>query len=514
MTPTPIDRDHLPTDPAVLQQLVRELLDDRDAQARQVQRLQHWLTKLLRARYGPQRERVDEHQLFLFAAAALAARRDGPPPAPTTPPADLPPRRGHGRQRLPKQLARRQVTYELPAAEQHCPTCRAQLTRIGDETSERLEYVPACLVVLEERCAKYACPQGCTVRTATKPMQPIEKGLPGPGLLAQVAVSKYADHLPLHRQTQIFARQGVTLSRQTLCDWMGRAALLVAPLVTLMQERALQSKALQTDDTPVAVLDPTLPRTKTGRIWTYVGDRAHPYTVYDYTPDRSRAGPDRFLQPFNGYLQADAYAGYDALYRDPVRGVTEVACWAHARRRVFEARDADPMRAMVLLAYIRLLYDVEREARDRALDAAGRRALRQERSVPILTDIESYLRREQLHVLPKSPIGDAIGYALHNWAALVRYTEDGALEIDNNAAERSLRGVAVGRKNWLFFGSDTGGRTAAILSSVITTCQRLHVEPFAYLRDVFDRISAHPAQRLEELLPDQWQAAQTAITAH
>lgn len=510
MTPTPIDREHLPTDPAVLQQLVRELLAERDAQARQVARLQHWLTKLLRARYGPSRERVDEHQLFLFAAAAMAAHRDGPPPEPHSPSTVPTPHRGHGRQRLPQHLERRQVTYELPADEQHCPTCQTKLSRIGDELSERLEYVPASLIVVEERCAKYACPQGCTVRTATKPMQPIEKGLPGPGLLAQVAVSKYADHLPLHRQTQLFARQGVTLSRQTLCDWMGRAALLVTPLVNLMQEQALQSKALQTDDTPVAVLDPTLPRTKTGRIWTYVGDAAHPYTVYDYTPDRSRAGPDQFLQPFTGFLQADAYAGYDALYRDPARGVTEVACWAHSRRRIFEARDADPMRAMILLAYIRLLYDVEREARDRALDAAGRWALRQERSVPILADIEAYLRREQPHVLPKSPIGEAIAYALHNWAALIRYTEDGALEIDNNAAERSLRGVAVGRKNWLFFGSDTGGRTAAILTSLIITCKRLDVEPFAYLRDLFDRISAHPAQRLAELLPDRWQAARTA----
>ena len=511
MTPPPIDRTHLPTDPTVLQQLVLGLLDEREAQARQVARLQHWLTKLLRARYGPQRERVDEHQLFLFAAAALAAHKDGPPPEP--PAAASPARKGHGRQRLPQHLERRQVVYELPTADQQCPACQAQLTRIGDETSERLEYVPASLVVLEERCAKYACPKGCTVRTAVKPMQPIEKGLPGPGLLAYVAVSKYADHLPLHRQTQMFTRHGVTLSRQTLCDWMGRAAVLVGPLVDLMKARALESKTLQTDDTPVAVLDPTVPRTKTGRIWTYVGDRAHPYTVYDYTPDRSRAGPDQFLQPFSGYLQADAYAGYDALYRDPARAIAEVGCWAHARRRFFEARDADPMRAMVVLAYIRLLYDVERETRDRALDTAGRRVLRQERSVPILADIEAYLRREQPHVLPKSPIGDAIGYALHNWAALVRYTEDGDLAIDNNAAERSLRGVAVGRKNWMFFGSDTGGRTAALLTSLVTTCKRLQVEPFAYLRDVFDRISAHPVSRLEELLPDQWQAAQLATTA-
>jgi len=414
MTPTPIDRPHLPTDPAVLQQLVRELLDERDAQARQLERLQHWLTTLLRARYGPRRERVDEHQRFLFAAATIAAHRDGPPPEPETPPAAATPRRGHGRQRLPPHLERRPVTYDLPAAEQHCPACQVALTRTGEEISERLEYVPASLIVLEERCAKYACPQGCMVRTASKPMQPIEKGLPGPGLLAYVAVSKYADHLSLHRQTQLFTRQGVPLARQTLCDWMGRAASLVVPLVALLQQRALQSKALQTDDTPVAVLDPRLPRTKTGRLWTYVGDPAHPYTVYDYTSDRSRAGRARFLQPFTGYLQADAYAGYDALYRDPARGVTEVACWAHTRRKFFEAQDADPMRAMVLLAYIRLLYHVEQEARDRALDAAGRRALRQARRVPILTDIAANLKREQPHVLPKSPIGEAIAYALGN----------------------------------------------------------------------------------------------------
>jgi transposase len=398
--------------------------------------------------------------------------------------------------------------YELPPTQQQCPHCQARLRRIGEETSERVEYVPAAFHVIAESCAKYACPQGCTVRTAAKAMPPIEKGLPG--LWAQVAVSEYGDHLPLHRQAEMFRRQGVVLSRQTLCDWMRRAAELVAPLCAEMQRRVLRSKALQTDDTPVAVLDPALPRTKTGRGWTYVGDREHPFTVYDYTPDRSRDGPDRFLQAFRGYLQADAYAGYDGLYQDPARAVTEVACWAQARRKFFEAQDADLQRALVMLAYIRLLYEVEQEARDRALDGAGRLALRREKSAAILTDIEAYLRREQPQVLPKSPIGEAIAYALGNWAALCRYTQDGDLAIDNNGAERALRPVAVGRKNWLFFGSDTGGRTAAILTSFITTCKRLHLDPFAYLRDVFERISAHPATRLEELLPDRWAPARAA----
>jgi hypothetical protein len=282
------------------------------------------------------------------------------------------------------------------------------------------------------------------------------------------------------------------------------------PLFVLMKQRVLSSKAVQTDDTPVAVLDPDLPRTKTGRIWTYVGDKSHPYTVYDYTPNRGRDGPDEFLREFSGYLQADAYSGYGHLYADPRRGVTEVACWAHVRRKFYEAQDTDIMRSMVMLAYIRLLYEVEREARNLRLEAGGRKALRQQKSLAILTDIEAYLKREQKRVLPKSPIGEAIAYTLNNWGALLRYCEDGDLEIDNNGAERALRGVAVGRRNWMFFGNDRGGHTAAILTSFTTTCKRLDVDPFTYLCDVLARISAHPAHRLVELLPDQWAAARNA----
>jgi hypothetical protein len=263
---------------------------------------------------------------------------------------------------------------------------------------------------------------------------------------------------------------------------------------------------MQTDDTPVPVLDPELGRTRTGRIWTYVGDGEHPYTVYDYTPSRSRDGPEAFLEEFRGFLQADAYSGYDQLYQDPKREVIEVACWAHARRKFFEAQSSDLMRSTVMLAYIRLLYDVEREARGRKLAPEARRALRQARSKPILEDIRAYLEREQPKVLPKSPEGQAIAYTLSNWKALVRYCEDGDLEIDNNGAERSLRGVAVGRKNWMFLGSDNGGRTAAVLTSLIATSKRLGIDPFAYLRDIFERISTHPHNRLAELLPDRWMA--------
>jgi transposase len=387
------------------------------------------------------------------------------------------------------------------------------LRHIGEEISEQLEYVPASLHVVQQACQKYACPNGCTVITAAKPPAPVEKGMAGAGLLAHVAVSKYGDHLPLHRQESIFARQGVELSRQTMCDWMRQCAELVSPLVGLMKERVLSSKVVQTDDTPVPVLDPELPRTRTGRIWTYVGDTFHPYTVYDYTPDRCRDGPDEFLKDFHGYLQADAYSGYDQIYKEPARGITEVACMAHARRKYFEAQSSDIMRSMVMLAYFHLLYDVEREAREKQLDAAGRLALRRERSQPMLEDIKAYLERERPHVMPKSPIGQAMAYTLSNWEALVRYAKDGDLEIDNNGAERSLRGVAVGRRNWTFFGSDNGGRTAAVLSSLIITCKRHRIDPFAYLRDMLGRIGTHPVNRLEELLPDNWLAARTAATA-
>ena len=370
--------------------------------------------------------------------------------------------------------------------------------------------MPASLVVIQDACQKYACAKGCTVVTAQKPMAPIEKGLPGPGLLAQVVVSKYGDHLPLHRQKEIFQRQGVELSRQTMCDWMRACADLASPLYELMKQQVLGSKAMQTDDTPVPVLDPDLPHTRTGRIWTYVGDREHPYTVYDYTPTRSRDGPEEFLKAFRGYLQADAYSGYDHFYEEPERGIDEVACWAHARRKHYEAQSSDLTRSTVMLAYIRLLYDVEREGRDRKLQGEARRTLRQKKSKPILEDIHAYLERERPHVLPKSPEGEAIAYTLSNWKALIRYCEDGDLEIDNTGAERSLRSVAVGRKNWMFYGSDNGGRTAAILSSLTATCKRLGVDPFAYLRDVIGRIAAHPRSRIAELLPDQWRTARRA----
>lgn len=510
-----LDTNNLPADVAGCHALIAELVRELDVRDRRMRQLQHQLEQLLRWRYGQKRERVDENQMFFEALAMVSAGTVPDPESEPASPAEAPAtaQRGHGRQRLPPNLPRQRVIYDVPPEQRHCPHCPETLQHIGEELSERLEYVPASFRVIEEACQKYACPKGCTVVTAQKPMQPIEKGLPGPGLLAHVAVSKYADHLPLARQEDLFRRQGVELARSTLCDWMRRCAELAAPLYQLMKQRVLSSKALQTDDTPVAVLDPELTRTRKGRIWSYVGDASNPFTVYDYTPTREGEGPAAFLGDFAGYLQADAYTGYDALYADEAHEVTEVACWAHARRKFFEAQSSDLMRSMIMLAYVRLLYDGEREAKDKGWTGEARRALRQAKSLPILADIEAYLRREKPHVLPKTPIADAIGYALNNWPALMRYCEDGDLEIDNNGAERSLRGIAVGRRNWMFYGSDNGGHTAAVITTLTATCKRLHIDPFAYLRDVFERISAHPASRLAELLPDQWKTTHLPNTS-
>jgi hypothetical protein len=342
------------------------------------------------------------------------------------------------------------------------------------------------------------------------PQQPIEKGLPGAGLLAHVAVSKFEDHIPLHRQEHIFGRHGLVIPRSTLCDWLGYEADLLDPMVREMIRRVLQSKVIHTDDTPIPVLDETLEgRTRTGRLWAYLGDDEHPYTVYDYSPTRERRWPEAFLGDWRGYLQADAFAGYDAMYT--MKDITEVACWAHARRKFFNAQTTDRERALIALGFIGCLYDVERTAAKQGMDATGRQALRREKARPLLDQLRAWLLAQVGVVLPKSPLGEAIGYTLDQWTALTRYLDDGDLDIDNNAAERALRGVAVGRKNWLFAGSDSGGRRAAILYSLIATCKRHRVEPFAYLRDIIERVSTTPARAIATLLPDQWKAAQEAL---
>ena len=375
---------------------------------------------------------------------------------------------------------------------------------IGEESSERYEYIPAQLTVIEDVCKKYAC--ACTVKTATKPSQPVEKSTAGASLLAQVIVAKTADHLPLHRQEKIFERHGVDISRKTMCGWLAQCAELLKPLYGSMKEVLFQSKVIGTDDTSVKVLDVKLPFARTGRIWPYYGDQDHPVILYDYTATRERAGPETFLKGYRGYLQADAYGGYDAFFKDPTRGLTEVGCWTHARRYFYKALESDQARMGPALLLIAQLYRVETQAR--LLTSADRLQLRQLMSRPVLDKLHGYLLEIQAEVLPKSPEGRAVRYTLKNWTALTRYCEDGDLAIDNNATERAIRSVAVGRNNWVFFGSDEGGKTAAVLRSFVATCQRVGVDPFAWLKDVLARIPDHPITRLGELLPHNWAPAQ------
>lgn len=512
----PVDTAHLPTDLATCQQMILELLATLKSERHQREQIAQRLDQLLRRLYGPKAERFDPAQLLLFPledpSASTATPAAGNEPAAETP-ADQPKRksRPHGRQKLPDNLRREQQVHDVAEAEKICSGCGQTKCRIGEEISEQLDYQPASLFVTQHIRPKYAC-KHCQdgVSIAPMPAQPLDKGLAGPGLVAHVIVSKYADHLPLYRQEGILQRQGVELTRQTLCGWMAAAATLLTPITKRMAELIRQSAVLHTDDTPLKVQDPLTKTLSTGRLWVYLGDEEHRYNVYDFTMTRKRDGPADFLKGFAGYLQADAFSGYDGIYLASQGTIHEVACWAHARRKFHEARTSDPTLAHAALATIKQLYQVEDDAREQKLDAAQRRVLRQTRAQPVLARFEKWLDDQAAHALPKSPIGQAIAYARSNWEALCRYVEDGRLAIDNNVAERAIKSVVIGRKNWLFAGSEAGGHTAATLFTLTMTCKRLRIDPWAYLQDVLARISTHPASRLDDLLPDRWQALRTA----
>ena len=341
------------------------------------------------------------------------------------------------------------------------------------------------------------------------PALPVEKGLAGEGLLAQVVTAKFCDHLPLYRQALIFKRHGFDVSRSTLCDWVAQTAGTLEPLYQAMKADVLASKVIHSDDTTVPVLDgregrdPTRKRkARLGRLWTWVGDEDHPHTVYSFSPNRKQEWPLEFVSGWKGYLQADAYSGYHPLY---LQGIQEVACWAHARRKVVEALETEPETGQAGLAFIHQLYDVERAAKD--MDAKGRKALRLLHSKPVLDAFKAWLDAQSLRLLPKSVMAQALGYIQRQWLALNRYLDNGDLAIDNNAAERALRGVALGRKNYLFAGSNEGGERAAVLYSVVESCKRHDLDPFEYLRDVLGRIGDVPTKKVKDLMPAAWKAA-------
>jgi len=389
-----------------------------------------------------------------------------------------------------------------------------QETVIAATTPAAAAVLNVAEIVPTETLSVVSGPAGPAIISAVKPAMPIHKGLPGPGLLAHVIVSKYCDHLPLYRQTKISKRQGVVLPRSTTCDWMAACADLLRPLYDLMVTTVLLSRWLHTDDTIVKNLGHDPGTTDKAHLWVYWGDRQHPLNVFDFTVNRTRDGPRDFLKHYRGYLHADAFSGYDGLYLpDPVDGQTtilEVACNAHARRKFYDAKDSDVLRSHVALAYYSQLYELERGAKANDFDDAQRLQMRQDLAVPILNKFHTWLEEQRLEVLPKSPINEALGYALNHWTALCRYTEAGFLEIDNNVAEREMKQIATGRKNWYFVGSANGGRTAAVLYSFTSTCNRLEIDPWAYLQDVLTRLPELPRDKLTDLLPDRWKAARQA----
>jgi transposase len=533
--PLAVDPALLPDDAAVLKELVAQLMQEIQKRDGRVERLEHQLTLLLRRMYGIKSEKLDPRQALLFGAAAAEDAIVAEPASVAV--ADeakerTPGRRAgaHGRRRLPDTLQRREVLHDLTPAEKESLGGEENIELIGREVTEQLEWEPSTLFVIQHVQLTYArkkllAESGSGIEqqnvvTAAKPPQAIPGCLAGPGLLAHVITSKACDHLPWHRMERIFARHGLEISRQTMCGWSLAAADALRPLYELMKSVVLASRVIHHDDTPVDLRDAYKKLKQRAYFWAAIGDEEHPLIVFDFTMSHSSAGPVAFLEPFRGYLQADAASVYHPLYV-PGRGIIEVACWMHARRRFFDARDKDRLRAQTALAWIAKLYDVERELKAKVegqwheLSRDARYAViaaeRQARSVPLLNDFYAWLLAEAPKVLPKHPVRDAMDYALSNWQALCRYTEDGALDIDNGEAERAIRSIALGRKNWLFCASQRGGEAAAIHFSFVANCRRHNVDPFAYLRDVLTRLprlgETPASDELRELLPDRWQPA-------
>ena len=481
--------------------LIATLHEQLTKSQREVATLRYQLDVLCQRLFGKKSERVDARQLQL--ALEQLANEPGAVTEPIEMDSGDTPVRGHlrrrptGRRPLPAHLPRRRIEIDVAEADKQC-ACGHAKSRIGESIAEKLEYEPASFVVIQTVRAKYACSR-CHegVVEAPAPPQAIEKSLAGEGLLAHVVVSKYVDHLPLYRLEQIFAREQIDLSRTTLCEWVAAVANALTPIGEQLRREIVGTSYLQTDDTSVTVLDERGGSYK-GRLWTYL-DPIGRQVVFDATPTHERDGPERFLADFRGKLQADAYRGYDALYKST--RVLEIGCMAHARRRFVEAfmTDSTPAR---MIALMQQLYDVERAAA--ALTFEARQALRQEQSVPLLARIDAERARLAQIVLPKSPVGDAVRYLTNQWAALQHFVDDGRLAIDNNRAENQLRVIAVGRKNWLFAGSFEGARRAALLYSLVQSCRLVDLPPFTYLKDVLLRVATHPHRLIAQLTPRGW----------
>jgi transposase len=470
-----------------------------------IEKMKLQLAQLKRMKFGRSSEQLDAQiaqlELSLEELEANAAEVPVATAAVTPASASKP-----TRQALPADLPRESHRHEPNTGTCSCPQCGGTLRSIGEDVSEVLEYVPEHWKVHRHVRPKYSCTACEHLVQANAPSRPIERGYAGPGLLAHVVVSKYCDHLPLYRQSQIYARTGVELDRSTLAEWVGTLSHLIAPLTDALGKYVMSGTKLHADDTPIPVLAPGTGKTKTGRLWTYVRDDRQagstdpPSVSFRYSPDRKAERPRAHLKDFRGILQADAYAGFQELYDRAKEPLSEAACWAHARRKFFEVHAAtDSPVALEVLERIGALYKIEAQIRGKSPDE--RRAARQAQALPLLTELHAWLHATVRQASRKSAIASAIGYTLSRWEALTRYCQDGRIEIDNNAAERALRAVALGRKNYLFAGSDAGGERAAAFYSLIGTAKLNGLDPEAYLRELFARIADHPINRIEELLP-------------
>lgn len=502
-----IDLDKLPSDPQLLQRLVRDMAEVVESREGEIERLQSIITKLQRAQFGRRSERLDPDQLALaledLDADIARIREDHPAIAKTTV------ERPSGRRPLSEHLPRENVVIDIDDVV--CPCCGGALHAIGESVSEMLDWIPAQLRVVRITRPKCACRACETVRQAAAPERLIAGGLATPALIAQVLVSKYCDHTPLYRQSQIFARHGVDLARSTLAGWVGGACWWLEALHERLAKNVFASDHLFADDTPVPVLDPGRGRTKTGRLWVYARDQrgwggtAPPAAVYVFAPDRKAERPVAHLQHFKGVLHVDGYAGFEQL---TAKGdIVLAACWAHARRKFYDVAQAtgSPV-ATEALRRISDIYAVEAEVRGQS--PPYRLAARRHRSKPMVDALRAWLEAQLSLISGRSTLAEAIRYALARWQGLTRFLHDGRIELDTNPVERAIRPVALGRKNHLFAGSDGGGERWAILCSLIETAKLNGVEPYAWLADILQRmVDGHPVNRLDELLPWAWKTA-------
>ena len=493
---------------AELERQAGELAAARDGLKEQVLRneqLKLRLARLLRKQFGASSEKLrgtlEQLELLLGDLEEQIAEM---PPAEPEPQAAAEPigpaRHKPARRPLPESLPRDVVEHPAPCA---CPKCGGALHALGEDVTEVLDYVPGSFRVVRHVRPKLSCRDCDSIAQAPAPSLPINRGLAGPGLLSQVLVAKYCDHLPLYRQAEIYARDGVDLDRSTLADWVGQSTALVRPLVDAVGAHVMAAERVHADDTTVPVLDPGGDTTKTGRLWCYVrddrpfGGNAAPAVLYRYSPDRKGLHPREHLTSFRGILQADGYAGYAGLYD---RGVTEAACWAHARRKFFDVHAAtqSPV-AQEALQRIAALYAIEDEIRGRLPEV--RLAVRIARSAPLFAGMKEWLDRSLNRISGKSTLAGAIRYTLNRWDALTLVLRDGRACLDNNAAERSMRPVTIGRRNWLFAGSDAGGNRAAAVYTLTESAKLSGLDPRDYLTQVLKRIADHPVKRIHELLP-------------